>query len=156
MRLVGVAVGLVLPDGVAPGLAAHRVLQLGGDDRQAVEADDQVDRVLVCEAVVELAGDGEAVRLVEGLGCRVHAVGRGEVGEVELLAVALEAVAQDVERAAGGEGAEQVVEDGGLGLCTEQALELGPRLGLGVAQEGKQLGAVEGQLAVERAGSPLR
>ena len=60
----------------------------------------------VGEAVLELAGDGQAVGLVEGLGRRVHAVSGGEVGEGELLAGALEAVAQDVERAAGGEGAE--------------------------------------------------
>ena len=117
----GVAVGLVLPDGIAPGLAGHRVLQFGGDDRHAVEADDQIDRVLACEAVLELAGDGEAVRLVEGSGRGVHAVGRGEIGEVELLAVALEAVAQDVERAAGGEGAEQIIQDGGL-VCVPSRL----------------------------------
>jgi hypothetical protein len=76
-------------------------------------------------------------------------VGWGEVGEVELLPVALKAVAQHVERAARRQSAEQVVEDGGLSSRTQNALELGPRPGLGVAQEDKQLGAVESQLAVE-------
>src|SRR5665648_526047 len=79
----------------------------------------------------------------------------GEVGELELLAVALEAVAQHVERAARREGAEEVVEDGGLGLRAKEAFELGPRLGLRAAQEGEELAAVEGQVAIERLGVAL-
>ena len=42
-RVVGVAVVLVLPDGVLHVLAGHRVLQLGGDDRDAVQAQGQVE-----------------------------------------------------------------------------------------------------------------
>ena len=39
---VGVAVLLVLPHGAAPGLARHRILELAGGYRQAVEREDQV------------------------------------------------------------------------------------------------------------------
>lgn len=132
-HLAGVAVRLVLPDGVAPGLAAHRVLELGGDDRQVVEAEHEVDGALAGGAVLHLTGDGEAVRRVERPRLGVHAVGGGEVGEVELLAVALEAVAQHVECAACRESAEEVVEDGGLRLRAKEAFELGPGLRLRAA-----------------------
>jgi hypothetical protein len=46
-RLARVAVGLVLADRVLDVLAVERVLQLGGEDRDAVQEEHQVEALLV-------------------------------------------------------------------------------------------------------------
>ena len=62
--LAGVAVFLVLLDGIAHRLLRQVVLQLQGEDRQAVDEEPYVERPLgLVAAVAELAGDGEAVLL---------------------------------------------------------------------------------------------
>ena len=72
-------------------------------------------RVLAAAGLnLHLARDGQAVRRVERCDLGVHAVRGREVGQLDLLAEALEAVAQDVEQAALGERFEEGVEDGGL------------------------------------------
>ena len=78
-RVRGVAVVAVLADGVFSGLARERVLQLGCDDGDAVNAEDDVYAPRVGLAVAELAGDTEAVG-GDARGQRgVERVGSGEV-----------------------------------------------------------------------------
>ena len=50
-RLARVAVGLVLPDRVLDILAVQRVLQLRGEDRNAVEEQHEIEAFLVLLAV---------------------------------------------------------------------------------------------------------
>ena len=88
-----VAVEPVLPDGVLHTLPAQRVLEFRCGHGQAVEAEGQVERVRMVRAVLELPGDGEPVGLVAPLRLRIHPAGWSEESHAELLAEALEAVA---------------------------------------------------------------
>jgi hypothetical protein len=81
-------------------LAGRRVLELGREDRQPVQEQPEVERVLGALAVAELPHDGEDVRLVQLSQLGVEAARREEVRELERGAVALDPLAQDVERAA--------------------------------------------------------
>ena len=83
-RLARVAVGLVLADRVLDFLAGQRVLQLGGEDRDAVEEQHEVEALLVPGAVAELADDGEEVAGMQPLRLFVEPAGRAEIGELEL------------------------------------------------------------------------
>ena len=98
-RRAGVAVLLVLADGVAPVLAGHRVLEFARRHRHAVEREDEVERVLLARVARDLPRDGQLVALEAREGVRVEAVRRREVREAERLPVEAEAVAQHVERA---------------------------------------------------------
>ena len=81
--LVGVAVPLVLFDGVGGRLFGEAVFELEGGDRQPVDKEAEVERELgVIAAVVELPGHAEAVLPVEPVGCGVVR-GGGAVEEVE-------------------------------------------------------------------------
>ena len=99
-RLARVAVGLVLPDRILDILAVERVLQLGGEDRDAVQEQHQVEALLGFLAVAELADSGEKIRRVQALGLLVEPARGPEVGELKRAARVLDAVAQHVERAA--------------------------------------------------------
>ena len=99
-RLTGVAVGLVLPDRVLDVLAVEGVLELGGEDRDSVEKEHQVEAVLVPSAVADLAHHGEEVRRLQPAGLLVEPARGAEVGEPELAARVPDAGAQDVERTA--------------------------------------------------------
>ena len=112
-RLARVAVGLVLADRVLDVLAVERVLELGGEDRDAVQEQHQVEALLVLRAVADLAHDGEQVRRVQPPRLLVEPARGTEVGEPELAARVLDAVAQHVERAApldlGGEALQELL-----------------------------------------------
>ena len=70
--LARVAVLLVLLDGVVHRLLGQAVLELEGEDRQAVDEQPDVQRPLgFVAAVAQLAGDGEAVLLEAFLGLLV-------------------------------------------------------------------------------------
>jgi hypothetical protein len=60
-RLARIAVGLVLADGVLDVLAVEQILQLGGEDRHAVQEEDDIQALLVLGAVAKLAHHGERV-----------------------------------------------------------------------------------------------
>ena len=98
--LARVAVALILLDGVVDRLLGEAVLQLEGEDRQAVDEQPDVERPLgFVAAVAKLAGDGEAV-LPEAL-LRFRVVGRGgAVEQVEVVSPVPDAVAQHVDGAA--------------------------------------------------------
>src|SRR5205807_2238394 len=57
--LLRIAVEAILPDGIRHVLSGQWVLQLGGEDRQAVQEEHQVQALLVLLAVLELADDRE-------------------------------------------------------------------------------------------------
>ena len=136
-RLLGVAVEAVLADGILDVLAGQRVLQFRGENGQAVQEEDQVQAVLVLQAVVHLAADRKEVAGVELAIRLVQPAGRPEVGELEFAAVALDPLPQDVQRAAlldlGGEPLQQPVAR----VRAVQLLELLPFLGLGGVDEGQ-------------------
>ena len=56
-----IAVVLVLADRVPPGLAGHRILELGRGDRDAVECQGDVQGISLAVRVTELARDGQPV-----------------------------------------------------------------------------------------------
>ena len=98
--LARVAVGLVLPDRVLDGLAGERILELRGEDGNAVQIQHEVEALLVPGAVPDLAGDGEEVRAVEAPCLLVESARGAEVREPERAAHVLEAAPEDVEGAA--------------------------------------------------------
>src|ERR1039458_8496827 len=65
------------------GLAGEGVFQFGGGDGESVEAEQDVDGLLMLQAEMNLARDGETVLFVKLGGFGVHAAGWGEVGEME-------------------------------------------------------------------------
>ena len=102
----------VLLDGVPEGLVGERILQFGRGDRKAVETEQDVDGLLMLEAEMNLAGDGEAVGFVELRGFGIEPTGRGEIGEVESLSEEIEAMAEYVEGAARIEREGEFIKEG--------------------------------------------
>ena len=119
-RGVGVAVLPVLPHGAPPGLTGHRVLELAGGHRQAVEREDQIHGRAATGMARHLARDRELVarELLKGL--RVQTVRRLEPRQPERLAVELEPVAQHVERALEVELPHQRLDDQRLEIVAVQ------------------------------------
>ena len=97
-RRAGVAVLLVLADGVPPGLASHRVLELARRHRHAVEREDEVERVALARVARRLPRDGQLVAPEAREGVRVEAVRRREVREAERAPGEAEPVAQHLKR----------------------------------------------------------
>src|SRR5207244_6036311 len=89
-----------LADRVLDVLGVQRVLQLGGEDRNAVQEQNEIETALVLPAVAKLPDRGEQVCRVEPPRLLVEPAGRAEVREAELAARVLDAVAQHIERAA--------------------------------------------------------
>ena len=97
--LVRIAVLLVLPDRVVHRLLGEVVLELEGDDRQAVDEERDVERPLrFVPAVAKLSGDGEAVPL-EAVPRLLVARRRRTVEEVEVVRAMPDTVAQHLDRA---------------------------------------------------------
>ena len=146
--LARIAVLPVLPDRVVHRLLGEVVLQLEGDDRQAVDEERDVERPLrLVPAVAKLPGDGEAVPLEAVPGLLV-ARRRRTVEQREVVRAVPDAVAQHLDRAPLGNLALQPRQE----LAPRRAVlvqrqGLG-RLRLGVAQEGGELGEIDAPLAV--------
>ena len=134
-RLVRIAVASVLVDGILDGLAGERVLQLDRGDRDAVEAQRDVERFLRRRGIAELAGDPDAVGRVGGLQLRVQPVRGLEERRPQRAAVALEAVAQGCERAVGVHPLAQIGQHLFAGLLSEERFQLRPFAGLRLADE---------------------
>ena len=135
-RSIGVAVLLVLADGVGPTLAGHRVLELAGCHRYAVEREDKIEGVAAAGTARDLPRDGELVAREPSQGLGVQPVRRFEGSEAEGLAVELEAVPQDVQRPLEVELLHQRIGDHRRAAVSVEAGHLRPLLGLGLAQEG--------------------
>ena len=95
-----VAIVPVLADGILDGLAAQRVLELGREQRNAVQKQHQIEALLVLGAVSDLTGDREEVRRVKPPGLLVEPARRPEEGKPERTAHVLHAGPQDAQRAA--------------------------------------------------------
>ena len=150
-----VPVRAVLGDGVLDVLVGEGVLQLGGGGRDAVDEERQVDGLVGVRVVGELAGDGDAVGVVEGRECGGEAVGGLEVGELDRDAEVNDAVAEDVDGAAVVEFRGEALGEaalGGVGVVAVATEERLPFLGLGRADEGEQFGGVEPEDGVEVSG----
>ena len=98
--LAGVAVPAVLPDGVLGGLLRETVLQLEREDRQAVDEQRDVQRLLgPVAAVPELPGDGEPVLAIT-LPRPCVARRRRPVEQVQVMRAMPDPVAEHVDGAA--------------------------------------------------------
>src|SRR5712692_5758075 len=154
-RLARVAVRLVLADRVLDVLPVERVLELGGEDWDAVEEEHEVEAVLVLRAIADLAYHGEEVRRVQPPCLLVEPASWTEVGELELAARVLDAVPQHVERAApldlGGEALEELLLDRRAVVL----LELLPLLGLRGENEVHHVARQEAERAVVLLGTAL-
>lgn len=98
--VLGVAIETVLTDGILHGLPRKGVLEFGGEERQAVQEEDEIETLLVLGTVVQLTHDGEEVGGVELLERFVEATHRTKVRKMEAAAVALDPCADHVEGAA--------------------------------------------------------
>jgi hypothetical protein len=78
-------------------------------------------------------------------------VGRGEVGDLDRLAVALEAMPDHVERAARVHRLAQVVQQSFFGARPEQLFQFLPRLRLRLFDEGNELGRIQRPYLIEEA-----
>ena len=133
------------------GLVGERVLQLRRRDRDAVDEEAQVEGLRGPGLVRELAGDRQAVGEVPLGQLGRQAVGGLEEREADLDAVVVDAVAEDIDRAALvellGEAVAELLEDAvRAAVDLEEAL---PGRRLGLRDEGEQLGGVQAQLRVE-------
>ena len=99
-RLPRVAVGLVLADRVLDLLAGQRIFELGGENRDAVQEQHEIEALLVLRAVAQLPHDGEQVAGMQSLRLFIEPARRTEIGELEFDPGIPDAVAQYVERAA--------------------------------------------------------
>lgn len=96
-----------------------------------------------------MTGEGEAVRVVILFGVGIHAVGGTEEGESEVLAEEVDAVAEDIEGAAGVHGAGDFFEEDGFDVLAVVFGDDFPFGGLGFADEGEEDGGIDGESAVE-------
>ena len=144
-RLAGVAVLAVLADGVPDVLAVEGVLELGGEDGNAVEEEGEVEALLVVLAEAELPHDGEEVGRVQALQLFVEAARGAEVREPELAARVLDAVAQHVEGATAGDLAREPGKEARLHVGAVVLLELLPLPGLGGEEEVDDVGREAGR-----------
>ena len=130
-RLLGVAVEPVLTDRILDVLAGKRILELRGEDGQAVQEEDQVQAVLALLAVAHLAADREEVAGVELAIRLVQPAGQPEVGELELAAIALDSFAENVQWAALLDLRSEPLEEPVARVRAVELLELLSFLGLG-------------------------
>ena len=141
-EVVRVAVGAVLRDRVLDGLLGERVLELGGRDRDAVDDQDEVERVAgVGLGVVQLPHDAEAVGGIPLALVVVESTRRLEGAQPHGDPGVLHGSAQHADRAAMVErrddGVEELLPRGRLPAVAGD--ELPPRLGLGGLDEGDDL-----------------
>ncbi len=135
-RLPRVPVEPVLPDRILDGLPGEGVLQLGGEDRDAVEEDREVQALLlVLLTVAELAHHAEQVRLVALLEFFVQPRGRPEERQGELAPGIFDPPPEHVQRPPSLDLPGQAPEEALLHLGPVVLLEPLPLLGLGRPDE---------------------
>ena len=147
-RLPGITVVPVLRDRVLNILTVQWILEFGGEEGDPVEEERQVEALLRLGAVVELAHDREEVRAVQAPGLLVEAARGAEVGQLELAAGILDALAEHIEGAAplylSCEAAEEPLPDIGSVVLFEAV----PGLGLGGHQKVDDVAGDEAEVAV--------
>src|SRR5258708_26665923 len=130
-RCARIAVVFILVFCVFDILPGHRIFQLCGGDRKAVERENGIDALLAPWIELDLAGDAQNVLFIRGNGLRIHATGRAEGGEDKGLPKAFEAMAQDMKRAFGGLLVHQGIEQNGFSSIALEIDEPLPLFGLG-------------------------
>ena len=148
-RLVRVAVLLILPACMLDPLARKGVFQFQRGHWDAVQAQRDIEGFFRAWRVTELAGQSQAIRGVAGFEFRIQLVRRLEVRRMERSPIALEPVPQRRERAVSIHPLAQIAEHLLPGLVSVQDLQLGPLLGLGLADEGQDRSGKDRPLAVE-------
>ena len=98
-RLSRVAVGPVLADSIHDGLTRQRVLELCGEDGDAVQEERDVEALVALLAVVKLPDDREEVGRMQTAGFLVQAARRTEVCELELASHVPDSCTQHLESA---------------------------------------------------------
>ena len=93
-RLARVAVGLVLADRVLDLLAGQRIFELGGENRDAVQKQHEIEALLVLRAVAKLPHHGEQVAGMQPLRLFIEPARRTKIGELEFDPGIPDAVAQ--------------------------------------------------------------
>jgi hypothetical protein len=155
-RLARVAVGLVLADRVLDVLAGERVLELGGEEGDAVQEEREIAALFVPRAVAELGHHGEQVGLVEPPHLLVQAARGPEVREPERAAGLLDAMAQHSERTApldlGGDALQKLLAHRLLAVVLREPL---PLLGLCGEHEVHRVARQEAQRPVVVLGRAL-
>ena len=146
--LARVAIPLVLLDRVGRRLLGQAVLQLEGEDRQAVDEETDVEHPLrVVAAVEKLADDGEAVLLEAFPRLRVSG-GRRAVEQLQVVRAVLDTVAQHVDGAALGDFALEPRQE----LASRRAVLVQRQCFSGLrlrrVQEGGELDPIDAELAV--------
>ncbi len=147
-RLARVSVVPVLPDRVLDILPVERALELGREDGDAVQKQHEVEALIATLAEAKLTHDGEQVGRVQALRLLVEPARRPEVGEPELTARVLDAVAQHVERSPPGNLAREPAEKARLHVCPVVLTELLPLLGLSCQEEVDDVGRDQAERAV--------
>ena len=136
-----VAVEAVLVDRVLNALGEIG-LQFDGRDGQAVEEENEVERILVGLGIMDLPHDAQPVGGIAGEDVGVHRQRRLELGERERLPQAddVDAMAQNVERAAIVELLADAVEQDALRRRAVRCLQRLPGLGLRRFDPGDEVG----------------
>ena len=132
---VGIPILSVLADRALPGLAGHRVLELAGRNRDAVEREQQVDLVALAGMAARLPHHRELVARESPQRVLVEPMRRLEVGEPERRPVEPEPVAQHVQRTLVVQLLCQRFDDSRLQLILVKSAHLVPLLALSVAHE---------------------
>jgi hypothetical protein len=124
--------------------------EFDGGDGDAVEEEDEIDRILVVEGVAHLADDAEAVGGVGFEDVGVEGDRGFELGEAEGVAESdeFDAVAQYIEGAALVDGLAEAIAEEGFGVAAVGLGEGCPGLGLGGLYPGDQVGGEEGAGAI--------
>ena len=144
-----IPVALVLPAGILNGLPRERVLQLQGGDRDAVQAERQIQGLFGIGREAQLPGDAHAVCRVAGVQLRVQLMGRLEVGDAQVAAVALEAVPQGRQSALIVHPFAEVGQHLLARLPAKLGFQLGPFIRLRLADEVENSSGKDGAVAVK-------
>ena len=138
----GIAGRSVLLNRVLYRLLGEVVLELEGDERQAVDEKYQVEgEARVLGAVVDLPGHGEAVLRVEGCGCLVAWAGSAVEQAYGVLTM-LDALSEDVYDASVLDLVLEPVRELVSGVVVGVQVECLGGLRLGIVQEGSEVGQV--------------
>ena len=145
-QFLGVAVGLVLLDGIKDVLLGELVFQLAGEHGQTVDEHAQVEgEARLVNRILELAGHAENILREARLGGLVAFGGKLEEG-VEAGRAVLEALAEHIHHATACYFALEPVQELGLAQLAFHAC-LGPFLRLSLAEEAEKPHFIEGILA---------
>jgi len=126
-----------LLNGVSPCLAGHGIFEFSRDNRNAVEAEDQIQRVVICSAVGKLPRHSQPIGRIELLCLGIETAGWCKIRRTEELAEAFEAMPENHETAfmIRVQRATEIIEERRFSLVLLKVLEICPFLWLGMLDE---------------------